>query len=86
MKPANDQRPILTVSRRTQNFVECLESMQTLYSQISSSLEYAYGERNSDDKMHDKFWEKYDELWNIVQGFMAASITEHIGDVDFKEI
>lgn len=77
-----------TVSKTTQNFIDCLLTMQNLYGQVGSAIEYMYGENQKavDDIINERVWEKYDALWDAMKELMADSITEQLGNVNSTEI
>lgn len=75
-----------TVSRETQNFIDCLVSMQDLYGQVSESIRYLYGDIDENKTMVDDFWVKYNELWDVIKDFTMSSIGEKLGDRGTTEI
>lgn len=77
-----------TISQETHNFIECLISMQNLYSQVGSAVVARYGDNIStvDSIINERFWEQYDALWRAIQDLMLMSINENIGNLNTTEI
>ncbi len=76
-----------TVSQTTQNFINCLLTMQNLYGQVRSAIEYMYENQKAvDDIIDERVWVKYDALWDALKELMADSINEQLSNIDSKEI
>jgi hypothetical protein len=79
-------KPSLQVSQETENFINCLEQAQTLYSSVYAAVENIYGDQNAQQLINNSFYTEYKALERRISDFLVMSISEKIGDREFKEI
>jgi len=86
MKKKTLPNPI-KVSEVSQGFVECLISLNTLYSQIYDVIVKMYGDGDSAEKiMSGDFLEKNNEYQKLVGKYLLINIGENIGGSEITEI
>lgn len=76
----------LNVSESTANFIGCLNTMQTLYEQVRSSLDTMVGDSVGDTLIEDRFYKEFTALEDRIQEFLMMSIKENIGTVGSNKI
>lgn len=76
---------MMTVSKQTESFVECITAMHELYNKVNDALYDMYGEE-ADRIMDNDFVEEFDALKSRIERFMLMSINEKISIVDLFEI
>lgn len=80
------KKPSLQVSQETANFIGCLEQTQTLYSSVYAALENIYGDQDAQQLINSSFYTEYKALERRISDFLVMSISEKIGEREFKEI
>lgn len=76
----------MMVSKQTEKFVECMRTMQGLYSQVYSALEEIYSYNDAEQIMAESFIIEYAALEKRVEQLMINSIKERMSDLNNKEI
>lgn len=71
--------PKFTVSEETARLIDCLNTMQTLYSQVYNALENIYNYQTCEELMNTQFYEEFNALEKRIQCFLNMSIKEKIG-------
>ena len=71
----------LTVSKETQNFIECLIMLDNLYSNVSEAVSAFYGS-GADDIMETDYFNKSHELQKVIEKFMIAAISNNLYRTD----
>jgi len=82
----NTKKPSLQVSQETANFIGCLEQTQTLYSSVYAALENIYGDQDGQQLINSSFYTEYKALERRISDFLVMSISEKIGEREYKEI
>ena len=82
----NAKKPSLQVSQETANFVGCLQQTQTLYSSVYAALENLYGDQDAKELIDSSFYTEFKALERRISDFLVMSISEKIGEKEFKEI
>lgn len=72
----------MMVSKQTEKFVECMRTMQRLYSQVYSALEEIYSYNDAEQIMADSFTVEYAALEKRVEQLMINSIKERMSDLN----
>lgn len=76
----------LKISKETQQFIRCLDSLNKQWDAICDALALLYGVPQAEIIMQDRVNESFGELKNIVQGFLIESIDDKMSEINFKEI
>lgn len=76
----------LKISKETQQFIRCLDSLNKQWDVICDALALLYGVPQAEIIMQDRVNESFGELKNIVQGFLIESIDDKMNEINFKEI
>lgn len=76
----------LKISKETQQFIRCLDSLNKQWDVIYDALALLYGTSQAERIMQDRINESFGELKNIVQGFLIESIDDKMNEINFKEI
>lgn len=77
---------MMTISKQTGNFVDCMRIMQNLYTKVYESLEEIY---NADDVEHilsDQFVTEFDALEKRIESLVIMSMKERMSYVGSQEI
>lgn len=67
-----------TLSTETQAMVACLETLNQHWEQVRTALSIAYPCQSVDSMMADQYSPAFDQLKNVVQGFMLQSIDNNL--------
>lgn len=76
----------LKISKETQKFIECLDSLNKQWDVIYDALALLYGTSQAEIIMQDRINETFGGLKNIVQGFLIESIDDKMNEFNYKEI
>lgn len=76
----------MTVSKQTENFIECMKTMQDLYTKVYQSLNEIYNTEDTENMMADCFVMEYDALNKRIEQFVIMSMKEKITSIDSQEI
>lgn len=76
----------LTISPETHAIIECIDSLNKHWEQVSAALQKTYSEEAVLEMM-DKYYENlFFELNDALQRFLVQSIECNMGKIDFKQI
>jgi len=76
----------LVVGNQTQNFLNCLVTLNELYSQISDAIFEMYGDSQVDKIMSGAFLRKHNALQRLIEERLCISISESLFDRHLKTI
>lgn len=76
----------MTVSKQTENFIDCMKTMQDLYTKVYQSLNEIYNTEDTESMMADCFVMEYDALNKRIEQFVIMSMKEKITSIDSQEI
>lgn len=75
-----------TVSKRTENFIECIRVMHELYSKVHDALDEMYGDEQAERIIDEEFDAEYFALKARIEKFMLMSIDENLSIEELMEI
>lgn len=70
------------LSEQTTRLLNCVEKMQSLYSDVYESLLAIYSSDDVDEMIANKFIVEYDALEKRIEAFVMQSIKENINITD----
>lgn len=76
----------MTVSKQTQNFIDCMKTMQDLYTKVYKSLNEIYNVDNTERIIADQFIMEFDALEKRIENLVISSMKERMSWVDSQEI
>lgn len=76
----------MTVSKQTENFIECMKTMQDLYTKVYQSLNEIYNTEDTERIIADQFIIEFDALNKRVEQLVITSMKERMSYVDSKEV
>ncbi len=76
----------MTVSKQTENFIDCMKTMQELYTKVYKSLNEIYNVDDTERIIADQFIMEFDALNKRIENLVISSIKERISWVDSQEI
>lgn len=76
----------MTVSKQTQNFIDCMKTMQDLYTKVYRSLNEIYNVDDTERIIADQFIMEFDALEKRIENLVIASMKEKMSWVDSQEI
>lgn len=76
----------MIVSKQTEKFVECMRTMQGLYSQVYSALEEVYNTDDCERIIADQFIVEFAALEKRVEQLVINSMKEKMSWVNSQEI
>lgn len=79
-------KPTMTVSRNTQNYIDVLIMMQRLYDECHNAISAFYGDNRVDTIMNRDIFPKWQELRNEVYGHLNQSINYNCSSIGTTEI
>lgn len=77
---------MMNVSKQTENFIECMKTMQDLYTKVYKSLNEIYSTDDTESIMADRFIMEYDALNKRIEQFVIMSMKEKMACVDVNEV
>jgi uncharacterized protein YaaN involved in tellurite resistance len=76
----------MTVSKQTENFIDCMKTMQELYTKVYKSLNEIYNVDDTERIIADQFIMEYDALEKRIENLVISSMKERMSWVDSQEI
>lgn len=77
---------MITVSKQTENFIDCMKTMQDLYTKVYQSLNEIYSTEDTERIIADRFILEFDALNKRVEQLVIASMKERMSYVDSQEV
>lgn len=76
---------MITVSKTTESFINCLAGADNLFSEICSAVEEMYGERQVDGIMEKDICPKFSAFKDEIEKLLIESITQNmLGRIDWN--
>lgn len=76
----------MTVSKQTENFIDCMKTMQELYTKVYKSLNEIYNVDDMERIIADQFIMEFDALEKRIENLVISSMKERMSWVDSQEI
>lgn len=76
----------MTVSKQTENFIDCMKTMQELYTKVYKSLNEIYNADDTERIIADQFIMEFDALEKRIENLVISSMKERMSWVDSQEI
>lgn len=76
----------MTVSKQTENFIDCMKTMQELYTKVYKSLNEIYNVDDTERIIADQFIMEFDALEKRIENLVISSMKERMSWVDLQEI
>lgn len=76
----------MTVSKQTENFIDCMKTMQELYTKVYKSLNEIYNVDDTERIIADQFILEFDALEKRIENLVISSMKERMSWVDSQEI
>lgn len=76
----------MTVSKQTENFIDCMKTMQELYTKVYKSLNEIYNVDDTERIIADQFIIEFDALEKRIENLVISSMKERMSWVDSQEI
>ena len=76
----------MTVSKQTENFIDCMKTMQELYTKVYKSLNDIYNVDDTERIIADQFIMEFDALEKRIENLVISSMKERMSWVDSQEI
>lgn len=77
---------MMTISKQTGNFVDCMRIMQNLYTKVYESLEEIYNADDVERILSDQFVTEFDALEKRIESLVIMSMKERMSNVGSQEI
>lgn len=77
---------MITVSKQTENFIDCMKTMQYLYTKVYQSLNEIYNTEDTERIIANQFIIEFDALNKRVEQLVIASMKERMSYIDSKEV
>lgn len=77
---------MITVSKQTENFIDCMKTMQGLYTKVYKSLNEIYSAEDTERIIADQFIMEFDALNRRVEQLVIASMKERMSCVGSQEV
>lgn len=77
---------MITVSKQTENFIDCMKTMQDLYTKVYQSLNEIYNAEDTERIIADQFIIEFDALNKRVEQLVIASMKERMSYVGSQEV
>lgn len=77
---------MMNVSKQTENFIECMKTMQDLYTKVYQSLNEIYSTDDTESIISNGFIMEFDALNKRVEQFVIMSMKENMARLDSQEI
>lgn len=65
---------MMTVSKQTENFIDCMKMMSELYSKVYSSLNVIYDTQNTESIINECFMDEFDALEKRIENLVINSM------------
>ena len=75
-----------TLSRQTENFIDCMKTMQDLYTKVYKSLNEIYSAEDTERIIADQFVVEFDALNRRVEQLVITSMKERMSCVGSQEV
>lgn len=76
----------MTVSKQTENFIDCMKIMQDLYTKVYKSLNEIYNVDDTERIISDQFIMEFNALEKRIENLVISSMKERMSWVDSQEI
>lgn len=76
----------MTVSKQTENFIDCMKTMQELYTKVYKSLNEIYNVDDTERIIADQFIMEFDALEKRIENLVISSMKERVSWVDSQEV
>ena len=76
----------MTVSKQTENFIDCMKTMQELYTKVYKSLNEIYNADDTERIIADQFIMEFDALEKRIENLVISSMKERMSWVDSQEV
>lgn len=76
----------MTVSKQTENFIDCMKTMQDLYTKVYKSLNEIYNVDDTERIISDQFIMEFNALEKRIENLVISSMKERMSWVDSQEI
>lgn len=76
----------MTVSKQTENFIDCMKTMQELYTKVYKSLNEIYNMDDTERIISDQFIMEFNALEKRIENLVISSMKERMSWVDSQEI
>ncbi len=77
---------MITISKQTENFIECMKTMQDLYTKVYQSLNEIYNTEDTERIIADQFIIEFDALNKRVEQLVITSMKERMSYIDSQEV
>ena len=71
---------------RTENFIDCMKTMQELYTKVYKSLNEIYNVDDTERIIADQFIMEFDALEKRIENLVISSMKERMSWVDSQEV
>lgn len=76
----------MTVSKQTENFIDCMKTMQELYTKVYKSLNEIYNVDDTERIIAGQFIMEFDALEKRIENLVISSMKERMSWVDSQEV
>lgn len=76
----------MTVSKQTENFIDCMKTIQELYTKVYKSLNEIYNVDDTERIIADQFIMEFDALEKRIENLVISSMKERMSWVDSQEV
>lgn len=76
----------MTVSKQTENFIDCMKTMQELYTKVYKSLNEIYNVDDTERIISDQFIMEFNALEKRIENLVISSMKERMSWVDSQEV
>lgn len=76
----------MTVSKQTENFIDCMKTMQELYMKVYKSLNEIYNVDDTERIIADQFIMEFDALEKRIENLVISSMKERMSWVNSQEV
>ena len=76
----------MTVSKQTENFIDCMKTMQELYTKVYKSLNEIDNVDDTERIIADQFIMEFDALEKRIENLVISSMKERMSWVDSQEV
>jgi len=77
---------MMTISKQTENFIDCMKTMQELYTKVYKSFNEIYNVDDTERIIADQFIMEFDALEKRIENLVISSMKERMSWVDSQEI
>lgn len=77
---------MITISKQTENFIDCMKTMQDLYTKVYQSLNEIYNTEDTERIIADQFIIEFDALNKRVEQLVITSMKERMSYIDSQEV